>query len=154
MNWTRLTFLIATCALIPCLHAAEGFAATATATLQVSVTIRPWMKFNADQKMHTYQVTRSDIEKGYVDLPGSAEINIRTNERKNVAIIVVNEGPEKLQVREANVGAYTETSSALDIGRQIPGIPLIKKLDYRVILPEGTMEGQYALNVTIAPHIY
>ena len=129
-------------------------AATSTAHLTISVTIRPWLKLSTDQLVTSYQVTGADLLRGYVDLPGSALVTVTTNDRKPVAITLASADGQTVLLRESGSGSFPATAGALDIGRQRPGVASVTKLDYRVILPEGAKTGSYPLNVAISSHAY
>lgn len=129
-------------------------ASTPSAVVGVSAIVRPWITFKVDQHVHNYQVTSADIERGYIDLPASATVVIRTNDRKNILINVASMGSERILIREAGIGIYEETGSMVDPGRYATGASIVKILDYRVIIPSGTPEGIYAIKAALSPQMY
>lgn len=139
--------------LITLLFPLASYAATATASLHISVTIRPWLKLNTEQIITSYHVSSKDLMRGYIDLPSSAVINIKTNEKRPIVITTSSEGGEKILVKASGAGSFPVLASSLEIGRLQPGVAITKTLDYRVILPQGTHEGTYALNVTVSSQV-
>jgi hypothetical protein len=129
-------------------------ASGSSAVLRVSATVLPWLKLNASQHVARYTVTRDDLMRGYVDLPGSATVRIRTNDNRTIGVTVLNEGPERILAKASGSAEFTGSGGALVIGRPQKGAEIAQNLDLRVILPEGMREGTYALNISINPYTY
>lgn len=123
-------------------------AATATASLRVSVVVRSWVKLTSEQHVHSYKVTRADIEKGYIDLPRIATLNLRTNEHKEQMVMVSHEGTGILTV---SVGGETIAagSGIINMGMSQPGTHTIKTIDGRLYLPKDISEGEYPLVLSL-----
>ena len=147
--------VVFTAVFLACIHASQpAHAASSSAVIKVSATVLPYMKLHAHQRVALYQVTAVDLERGYVDIPDSATVRIRTNENKTVGVTVSNEGPERILVREAGSAAFHGTDGPLVIGRPQKGIDITRNLDFRLILPKGAKEGLHTLNIAINPHSF
>lgn len=139
---------------VACFQTVPAHGAGSSAVVKVSATVLPYMKLHAHQRVATYRVTTDDLRKGFVDLPDSATVRIRTNENKNIALSVSNEGPERIMVREAGAGTYDGADGTVVLGRPQKGMEITRNLDFRLILPEGAKEGSYALNIAITPYTF
>lgn len=124
--------------------------AATSATVRMSVTIQPWLRFHVVQNVHAYQVTAEDQRRGFVDVVRSATIEVKTNEQRDLWVGVVNHGPAEVLIKEAASGAFSRSSGLLSIGRQLPGQANSKDIDCRILLPAGTHEGVYPLSLTLA----
>ncbi|MBT0654598.1 hypothetical protein [Geomobilimonas luticola] len=125
-----------------------SYAATATASLRVSVVIRPWVRLTSEQHIHSYRVTRADIEKGYIDLSKIATVNIRTNERKEQMILVSHEGEGVLAIGEGGI-ASAAGNGVVNMGMTQPGVLISKTIDGRILLPKDVAEGVYPLRLSL-----
>lgn len=138
--------------LILTLFSLQGQAAS-SAVLQVSATIRPWVSFNAVQNMHSYKITAADIQRGYVELPESITIEIKTNIDRDIPVRFTSEGGERILFRESAGGAFFENECWLNSVRQVPMQVISKKIDSRIILTKNSREGEYQFNVFMTPEI-
>ncbi len=142
-------------AFLACGHyALMTHAANSSAVVRVSATVLPWVKLNASQHITHYKVTSNDITRGYVDLPHSATVRVRSNENRTIGVTVLNEGPERILVKASGTPDYPGAGGAVVIGRPQRGAEIARVLDLRVILPEGTREGTYALSISLNPYTY
>jgi len=130
------------------------FGASSTSTITVCANVLPWLKIRAYQHDVQYQVTENDLKQGYVDLPGSATIHIKTNANKSIGVRVSNEGPEKILVRESGAYHFSGADGTLIIAQPQRGTKITKNLDFRLILPKGAKGGTYSLNVAINSYMY
>lgn len=125
-------------------------AATSAATVQMSATIQPWLRFHVMQNVHAFQVTTEDLQRGFIDIVRSATIEVKTNEQRDLWVGVVNHGPSEVLIKEAASATFARSSGLLNIGRQLPGLANSKDIDCRILLPTGTLEGVYPLSLTLA----
>lgn len=89
----RKAYYIAT--LISAILVSNPTLAATSARLQVSATVLPFVSFNATQHVTTYQVKSDDLIRGYIDLPNSITVNVRTNLNGGVPVMVDNWGEER-----------------------------------------------------------
>ena len=121
--------------------------ASTSATVQVRAVIRPWIKFSASQPVSSYQVTGEDIRRGYIDFPQAMTISVQTNIRDAIRFDISSGGPERILVQDGGTGL----TDAVRVESQHPAVSVTRVLDMRVVLPEGTREGTYPLQIAMAP---
>ncbi len=130
------------------------FGQGATSTLTVCAKVLPLLKISTYQHVAQYQVTDHDLKRGYVDLPGSATVRVKTNENKSIGVTVLNEGPEKILVKESGTNNFSDSDGTLKIGQVKRGTETTRILDFRLILPQGVREGTYSLSIALNPYLY
>jgi hypothetical protein len=121
-----------------------------SATVQVRAVIRPWIKFSANQPVSSYQVTSEDIRRGYIDFPQAMTIRVQTNISDAIRFEITSGGPEQILVQDGETGL----TDAIRVEGQHPAAQVTRVLDMRVVLPEGTREGTYPLQIAMAPVAY
>ena len=124
--------------------------ASTSATVQVRTVIRSWIKFSANQPVSSYQVTKEDIRRGYIDFPRALTLSVQTNIRDAIRFEISSGGPEGILVQDGGTGL----TDAVRIEGQQPAVPVTRTLDMRVVLAEGTREGTYPLQLAMAPIAY
>ena len=122
----------------------------ASATLRVSARVQPSITFDAVQNVRSYVVTAEGLKQGYVDVPGTATLKVRTNVIRPIYVNVTNQGPERIHIKSASMSEFISPSNQLNLGLQEPGVHKNQNLDCRVILPEGMREGVYPLLLAIS----
>ena len=128
------------------------FAAT-SARLQVTATVLPFVSFNVTQHVTAYQVKSEDLVRGYIDLPNSITVNVKTNLNGGVPVIVDNWGSNRLLVKESGTENFSDSSFTLNTTGFRPNTLISKNFDSRIILPADAQEGVYPLVITMTPTI-
>lgn len=149
MGSTRQLIVIAALALS---GAGPCFAAS-SATLQVSATVLPFVSFHAVQHVASYRVNGDDIKRGYVDLPASVTVKVRTNLAAGVPVAFESTGEARVLIRESGRSDFAAGFFTLDTGNYRPNTPISKSYDFRVLLPSESKDGTYPLNISMAPTI-
>jgi hypothetical protein len=125
----------------------------ASANLRVSATIPPWVSFNAIQHAATYQVRSEDLNRGYIDLPNSMTVNVRTNVNGGIPVIVDNWGSGRVLIRESGTATFSDGSFTLStVGYRI-GSLVSKSFDSRIVLPADAHEGVYPISISVTSSI-
>ena len=150
MKTTSATILMILAAMLIISSTAPAMAATSTASLQISVTVRPWLKFKAEQSVQMYRVTSEDIRRGYVDVPASASVTVSTNERRPVTITAAANDEQTILIRESGAANFSQSAG---VSVPTPGAETVKELDCRIMLAQNTKEGSYPLVVALAPQM-
>lgn len=127
--------------------------AGASAKLSVSATVIPFVSFTAIQNVSTYQVNGEDIRRGYVDLPGSITLRVRTNLFTGVPVVVENPGAARILVKESTSSLYGGSPFTLSTSDFHPNTPVSIPCDSRVVLPADAKEGSYPLAFSIIPSL-
>jgi hypothetical protein len=128
------------------------YAAT-SARLQVSAIVLPFVSFYASQHVANYQVKSEDLIRGYIDLPNVITVNVRTNLKGGVPVIVDNWGEGKVLVKECGTGNFSDSSFTLNTVGFRPNTLISKNFDSRIVLPADAREGVYPLTITMTPAI-
>lgn len=127
--------------------------AASSATLQVSANILPFVSIQAVQHVATYRVDKMDIDRGYLDLPGSMTVNLRTNVTTGVPVVFDTSDGARVLIRERGRNDFAEGRFTVVTGDVRPNTPISKTFDFRVIIPGGTRDGLYPLAISVAPTI-
>jgi hypothetical protein len=123
--------------------------ATVSANLHVNATVLPIVNFNAVQRITNYQVRNEDLLKGYIDLPNSITVTLRTNTNGRIPIIIDNWGIGKILIRESGTADFMETFLTVNASEYRTGEPINRNYDLRIVLPAETQEGIYPLNISM-----
>jgi len=97
-----------------------------------------------------YRVTSEDIRRGYVDVPASASVTVRTNERRPVTITAAANDEQTILIRESGAASFSQSAG---VSVPTPGAETVKELDCRIMLAQNTKEGSYPLVVALAPQM-
>ena len=124
-----------------------------SATLQVGAHVLPFVSFNAVQHVSTYQVKGEDIKRGYIDLPASMTVSVRTNLREGVPVFFENTAGASVLIRESGRTDFNGHSFTLNTDDYRPNTPISKRYDFRVILSGDAKDGTYPLMISMAPSI-
>jgi hypothetical protein len=108
---------------------------------------------NAIQKVSTYQINSEDIKRGYIDLPNSITVNVRTNLNAGVPVIVENLGTARVLVRESGRLVFEGSTFTLNTADYRPNTPISRNYDSRIVLSGDVKEGNYPLLISITPAI-
>jgi hypothetical protein len=143
-----LTNLLAALLLVtsPCL-------AANSANLLVTATVLHYVSVNAAQHVTTYRVRSEDLKRGYIDLPNSLTVTVRTNVNGEVPVIVDSWGSGRILVKESGTGSFSGNSFTLNTAGHWSGAMISKNLDSRIVLPSDAQEGVYPLTVSMTPAI-
>ena len=148
----RTAHYIATVFAAILLGAHPGFAAT-SAKLQVSATVLPFVSFNAAQRVTVYQVKSEDLIRGYIDLPNSITVNVRTNLSGGVPVMIDNWGQGKVLVKESGTGIFSDGTFNFNTNGFRRNTLISKIFDSRIVLPVDAREGVYTFSISMTPAI-
>lgn len=145
-------FSIALICFLTVAGASSSFA-SASARLHVTATVPPFVSFNAVQSVTSYQVNSGDIRRGYVDLPRSMTVRLRTNLSTGVPVLVENSGEGSILVRESGRADFVGNSFTLSTAGYSANAQINKSYDIRILLPSDAKDGTYPLVIAMAPAI-
>jgi len=134
------------------LGASSSFAAT-SAKVHVTATVLPFVSFDAIQHVTTYQVNSDDIKRGYIDLPNSMTVKVRTNLNAGVPVIVENAGVGRVLIRESGRADFVGNTFTLNTADYRPNTQISKNYDSRIVLSADAKDGIYPLIISMAPAI-
>lgn len=141
--------------LISCLFylltAATSSPAATSARLQVSATVPPFVSFNAVQNVTSYQVHDADIKRGYLDLPNTLTVTLRTNLATAIPVQVEHNAGTDLQLRESGTSVFHGSTFSVANSDRRSTVPVRRNYDSRLILGKGTKEGTYPLVISMFP---
>lgn len=123
----------------------------ASTVLQVTARVLPSLTLSAEQHAITYQVEKADLQRGYIDLNNAMTVHLKTNMTRDIAIGLNTNG--RILARESGSHSYTEGVITISPDGLRPGNPIIRAIDYRVMLDENTIEGPHVLEVALSPAI-
>ncbi len=126
----------------------DAFAST-SANLRVSAVVLPAIHFKVNQLITNYRVNGDDLRKGYVDLPNSISVTLKTNVKNNIPFILDNWGTGKILIRERGTTNYTEGYFVVNSSGHHTAVPTETNYDLRILLPAQAQEGAYPLNISI-----
>ncbi len=124
------------------------------AHIQISATIRPWLKFSAQQHVQSYQVSAEDLRKGFVDLPRALSIHLQTNISHPIIFRILESNGQKLSVSETGMVFPKNIVNKYVLNNAAAVKKIDKILDVRILLSKGTIIGLYPLNTTIMAEAY
>lgn len=133
------------------LGTSTSFAAT-SARVQVTATVLPFVSLNAIQLVKTYQVQQEDIKRGYIDLPNSMSVKVRTNLNADIPVIVENLMGSVL-IRESGRVDFVGNVFHLNIAGNRPYTQISRIYDLRILLSADMIDGVYPLNISMTPAI-
>lgn len=148
----RLSNFFTTLIIAILLSASTSFAATA-AKVHVSATVLPFVSFDAVQHVTTYQVKSADIKRGYIDLPNSMTVKVRTNLTTGVSVIVENAGMGRVLIRESGRADFAGNTFTMNTADYRPNTQISKSYDSRILLSADAKDGIYPLIISMAPAI-
>jgi hypothetical protein len=134
------------------MYTSSSFAAM-SASVHISATVLPFVSFNAIQHVTTYQVKSDDIKRGYVDLPNSVTVTVRTNLSSGVPVVVENPGGDRVLIRESGRADFVSNTFTVDTAGYRPNTQISKNYDSRIILPADAKDGIYPLIIAMASAI-
>lgn len=127
--------------------------AATPAKLHVSASVAPFYSFNATQNVASYQVNSVDLKRGYIDLPNTITVKVRTNLTAGVPVFVENSAPSKVLVKESGRSGFAENAFTVQTSDYRPNTPFSKSYDVRVVLPDDATEGNFPLVLSISSAI-
>ena len=124
-----------------------------SAKIHVTATVLPFVSFNAIQHISTYRVNNDDIKRGYIDIPNSMTVNVRTNLNAGVPVILEHPEGGRVLVRENGRADFVANTFTLNTSDYLPNTPVSKNYDFRILLSKDVKDVVYPLSVTMAPAI-
>jgi hypothetical protein len=124
----------------------------ASAVVQVQATIQPYLRFAVEQQHHSFEVGEQDVRRGYVDLPQSLHIAIRTNAPDRVTVdVACSDHPIIVLSQRQAEGGHDVTFEAAELhANQL----VSKSVDLRVLLAPEMAQGTYPLLLDLSPRVY
>lgn len=120
--------------------------------LQVSATVLKRATLATLAQPSSILVTAADIARGYVDVPGPAQVAVRNNSADGYLLMVSSRGDFVRQLHVRGLGAEVQMGAAGGFIRQ-PGGPVATKvldLGFRFELSDTAQPGVYAWPVQLA----
>jgi hypothetical protein len=124
-----------------------------SAKIHITATVLPFVSFNAIQNIRTYWVDNNDIKRGYIDIPNSVTVNVRTNLNAGVPVIIEHPEGSRVLVRESGRADFVADTFTLNASDYLPNTPIRKNYDFRILLSTDVKDGAYPLIITMAPAI-
>lgn len=142
-----LIILLALSLLFIIFFATHALAASNSAQVQITITVKPYTKLVMENNQVEIVPTREDIEKGYVEILGAAQMKLYTNVRQGASLtaraqgkLIGSRGQEiplsNFFFRVEGEQNYRPFNSEEVLVYKSPGKELgaVKKIDYRVNL--------------------
>lgn len=126
---------------------------SSSANLHVSATIFPRVNLRVNQHIMNYQVHNEDILKGYIDLPSSITVSLKTNTKSRIPLVIDNWEDGKVLVRESGAAGFTGNVFTVDTTGNRTNEPVNRNYDLRIMLPAEAREGIYPLNISVTAAI-
>lgn len=128
-----------------------GEVAASSTLLRVSAQVMPMVILSAEQHILTYRVEKADLLRGYLDLNQAMTVHLKTNVRREITIALVTGGNERIMVKESGTVRFADASITLSPERHAVNEPISRQVDCRVMLSDSIAEGEYILQVNLAP---
>ena len=135
------------------LFAASSSLAATSAKVRVTATVLPFVSLDAVQHVRTYQINSDDIKRGYVDLPNSMTVKVRTNLNTGVPVVVENSGDFRILISESGRADFMGSMITLNTSDYRPNTQISKTYDSRIVLSADAKDGIYPLIISMAPAI-
>ncbi len=131
--------------------ARPALAGSASATLQVSVTVQARALLKVEAEPASLLLTETDIRRGYVDLPAASRISVRTNSPTGYLLAFEVGGAPIENVRVLGLGAETHIGGAGGwIAQPYSGPVTSAELSYRLVLSKDARPGEYPWPVALS----
>jgi hypothetical protein len=134
-------------AMAPAAHAGENIR-----SISVGATVLPVIKLEVQQQVAQLSISRTDIERGYVDVPAASKIEVRSNS-KNGFTLAFNTMVGMFQgVQVTGLGSLVElgTDGGSVAHRTNSRGPVALLLGYRFVLAKGIQPGNYAWPIALS----
>lgn len=128
-----------------------SFAAT-SAKVYVTATVPPSFRFDAIQHTATYQIGSDDIKRGYIDLPASMTVKVRSNLNADISVFVESSAGSVL-IRESGRENFVGNIFSLNIAGYHPNTQVNIQYDLRILLTTDAIEGRHPLIISMIPAI-
>lgn len=145
--------IISTALICTILTSAPFCHAATPAKLHLSASVAPFYSFNAVQNVTAYQVNKEDLQRGYIDLPNSITVQVRTNLNAGVPVLVENSAAARVLIRESGGSGFQENAFTVKTSDYRPNTPFSKSYDFRIVLTDGASEGNFPLVLSVTPAI-
>jgi hypothetical protein len=132
--------------------AAEAVPARSGKThLKVSATVLPYADLKVLNRSQTLMITETDIDRGYIDVPGGSSIEVRSNSRDGYYLSFECFETAVKQVRVDGLGkpaVFGAGSGIVPMSMDARRVEI--ELSYRFILSESVRPGVYPWPLTVA----
>jgi len=130
---------------------AEAAGKSASTQLKVSATVLPFTKMSVHNQSTMLVVTKSDISRGYVDVPGGSSIEMQSNSKDGHYLSFESSAEIFRQVRIDGLGkpALLGAGSSI-VPFAMEGRSVRVQLNYRFILSENIEPGAYPWPLTVS----
>ncbi len=126
-------------------------AVAATTSVSVSAFVRPTATCFIDVQPGNVLVTADDVRRGYVDLPASSRVRVRTNSANGYMLVLEVESAEFDAVVLEESGERVEVRGTGLVERPFRGrADVVSELGYRLLLNPATQPGVYAWPVSLS----
>lgn len=126
-------------------------AVAATTSVSVSAFVRPTATCSVDVQPGSVLVTADDVRRGYVDLPASSRVRVRTNSSNGYMLVLEVESAEFDAVVLEESGERVEIRGSGFVDRPFRGhAEVVSELGYRFLLNPATQPGVYAWPVALS----
>lgn len=123
----------------------------ATTSVSVSAFVRPTATCSVDVQPGSVLVTADDVRRGYVDLPASSRVRVRTNSSNGYMLVLEVESAEFDAVVLEESGERVEIRGSGFVDRPFRGrAEVVSELGYRLLLNPATQPGVYAWPVALS----
>ncbi len=123
----------------------------ATTSVNVSAFVRPTATCSVDVQPGSVLVTADDVRRGYVDLPASSRVRVRTNSSTGYMLVLEVESAEFDAVVLEESGERVEIRGSGFVDRPFRGrAEVVSELGYRFLLNPATQPGVYAWPVALS----
>ena len=138
-------------------HTASAGAAGAGAahnTISLSATILPYHRLDVLRQAATLNVSRSDVERGYVDVPGATALRALSNDQKGFTVSFETRVNVFDRVTVAGLGAPLDLGNGGGAARYAyAGRETALELSYRFYLAAGLAPGNYPWPLLISSSV-
>ncbi len=126
-------------------------AVAATTSVSVSAFIRPTATCSVDVQPGSVLVTADDVRRGYVDLPASSRVRVRTNSPNGYSLVLEVDSAEFDAVVLEESGEHVEIRGSGFVDRPFRGrSEVVTELGYKFLLNPATLPGVYAWPVAVS----
>lgn len=123
----------------------------ATSSVEVSAFIRATASCSVDLQPGSVRVSADDVRRGYVDLPASSRVRVRTNSSNGYMLVLEVESSEFDAVVLEESGERVEIRGTGFVERPFRGrAEVVSELGYRLLLNPATQPGVYAWPVSLS----
>ncbi|MBL7049721.1 MAG: hypothetical protein ISR96_09435 [Nitrospira sp.] len=135
------------------LSTSNVYSGSASARVRVSVRVLPYINYNVMRSVSALNITNEDLARGYKEIDEGALMSVKTNDPRGFMIALCGQPTENIDSITVRVGhdvidlpsyGCTELYSPGSENDQV------KKIAYKIYLPDTAREGLYPLPITVS----